>query len=349
MIAADNQRHLATYGVIEHLRPIPQADAIEVGSVRGWNVVVKKGEYHDGEPVVFIEPDAALPVDRPAFAFLAARSVKKLEQGEYHVLRTVRLRGQVSQGIVFRPDELRAAGEVLPEDGAGLDQALGILLYEPPQVASIPGAVGPWPFPWLRRTDAERVQNLTDEFLGALVAEDWLATEKVDGTSLTYVLDADRLRVCGRNFELSMEDPASTPVRLAAELKLAELMAELRLSAIQGELYGEGINGNRLKVRGHRLAVFNAWRREGPETVNCFAEVIAADAFPLAPVLAGWVRPTTIETAIAQVDRLKSVINPAVLAEGVVWHHRGGQGFAELDWRDLFKAVNPSYLIKHGL
>ena len=44
-----SERKLATVERIVAIGPIPDADAIEVATVRGWKVVVKKGEFQVGE------------------------------------------------------------------------------------------------------------------------------------------------------------------------------------------------------------------------------------------------------------------------------------------------------------
>ncbi|MDR0959946.1 MAG: RNA ligase (ATP) [Propionibacteriaceae bacterium] len=348
----NDARVLATVGTIEKLRPIPDADTIEVGTVRGWDVVVKKGEYHDGDPVVYIEPDAALPLDNPVFSFLGARSSKKIDDGDYHVLRTARLRGQVSQGIVFPAatfaDAIAATQEEGSGSGASLDELLGIILYEPPQPIANANLKGPWPIAWLRKTDAERVQNISDDFLVRVDDGLWIPTEKIDGSSITYWLDGDDLRVCSRNYELKTDDLGATPVAVAAHYDLIALMRRNGFDAIQGELYGDNVNGNRLKAHGHHVAVFAAWSLEDGRARSRFAD-LAESGLPLAPVIEGLPFPTTVTQALEQADGMKSLVNPKVLAEGIVWHRVDGAGYEETDYRDVWKAVSPRYLIKHGL
>ena len=84
-------RHLATIREIASLRPIAGADRIEVAQVDGWECVVQKGEFHAGEHIVYIEVDSIVP-ERPEFEFLRDRKFR---------VRTIKLRGQVSQGLVL--------------------------------------------------------------------------------------------------------------------------------------------------------------------------------------------------------------------------------------------------------
>src|SRR6056297_506501 len=84
-------RKLASIQKIRSLDPIEGADAIERATVLGWQLVVKKGEFKPGDLAVYCEIDSLMP-ERPEFEFLKPRKMR---------IRTVRLRGQVSQGICF--------------------------------------------------------------------------------------------------------------------------------------------------------------------------------------------------------------------------------------------------------
>ena len=101
-------RTIASIQRITSLTPINGADAIECAHVLGWDVVVKKGEFQPGDRVVYVEIDSLLP-ERPEFEFLRKacfkpaildRDGKELLRAGFRV-RTVKLRGQVSQGICF--------------------------------------------------------------------------------------------------------------------------------------------------------------------------------------------------------------------------------------------------------
>jgi hypothetical protein len=84
-------RKLCTIQFIKDLVAIPQADNIQKATILGWEVVVKKGEFKVTDPCVFCEIDSIMP-DLPEFEFL--------RQSKFRI-RTIRLRGQVSQGIAF--------------------------------------------------------------------------------------------------------------------------------------------------------------------------------------------------------------------------------------------------------
>lgn len=87
----DDNRALAHIEVITDLRPIDGADKIEVAQVLGWECVVQKGEFKVGQPVIYVEVDSVMP-EKPEFEFLRDRKFR---------IRTIKLRGQVSQGLLL--------------------------------------------------------------------------------------------------------------------------------------------------------------------------------------------------------------------------------------------------------
>ena len=94
-------RKLASIQRIWNLEPIPDADRLELASVEGWKVVVNKGQFHPGELAVYFEIDSFLPVDE-RFEFLRKTSYKKTDiMGEGFKLRTLKLRGVFSQGLLL--------------------------------------------------------------------------------------------------------------------------------------------------------------------------------------------------------------------------------------------------------
>lgn len=174
-----NDRKLATVETVASLAPIEGADRIEVAGIRGWKVVVGKNQFAIGEQVIYFEVDACLPLDDPRFTKFGERSTKTLPSGrDVHVLRTIKLRGQVSQGLVMGLGELGLSDDLTVGDD--LTDALGIVKWMP-SVEGIADAVGSFTTQFADKTDSERVQNLSDDILAELAQYDWQATEKVDG------------------------------------------------------------------------------------------------------------------------------------------------------------------------
>lgn len=337
-------RKLVTLATISAIVPM-DADAIIGYKVRGWIVVDSKDKYAVGDTVIYIEPDAALPTSVPEFEFLASRSQKRVlnpknEEVNVHVLRTVKLRGQISQGLILPLSFGLTADSTQEEINAKFDE-LGVFKYEPP--LPIGGAQAIAAFPgFIRKTDSERVQNISDGFLQSLNPSEWVATEKIDGTSSTFWKRDGVLHAAGRNWELSL-DGSHAHAQIAKKYELFERIPNNAM--IQAEIFGEGIQGNPLRIKGLRLAVFSHALLEPTEVTSEILEFEAWVKENSAPML-DFEFPTTVELALTQVNGMKSTFNSQALSEGVVWWNINGKVYSELGDRPNFKAINNRFLEK---
>jgi hypothetical protein len=147
-----------------------------VASVKGWKVVVKKDDYKVGDLAVYYEIDSFLPI-RPQFEFLRKSSFKRIGSIEGFRLKTIKLRGQLSQGLLTPiPD-----GILDPKEGDDLTEALDIVKYEPPIPAQLAGKIkGTFPS-FIPKTDEIRIQNFETDVGFVPVGERVYVTEKLDG------------------------------------------------------------------------------------------------------------------------------------------------------------------------
>ena len=253
-------RKLATIRRIDTLRPIPDADAIECAVVGGWTCVVKKGEYAAGDLAVYCEIDSWIPHE--IAPFLSKGNFPRVyNEVKGERLRTVKLRGQLSQGLllpfaIMKPFFV----DTLFTEGADVSDFLGITKYEAPIPAQLAGEVkGMFPG-WIQKTDQERVQNLTEEFVHWLKEQHtWEVTEKLDGSSMTVYLRDGEFGVCSRNLELKPSETNSLwKVAVCNDLELKLRRANRNL-ALQGELIGEGIQGNPYKIKGQDFFLFDIY------------------------------------------------------------------------------------------
>ena len=337
------ERKMVTVEEVVDVQPVPNADALDLVTVRGWNVVVKRDEMALGDKVLYFELDSFLPISDKRFAFLAPRGTRKvLVEGEElsgHVLRTVRLRGQVSQGLVLPVEDFPEVAQCgIGEDVSSL---IGVFKYEKPIPSSITGRTeGAFPLEFAPKTDAERVQNLARNF-DMLKGHEWIASEKVDGSSTTIINDGGNIRICSRNWEQKVDE--DLPAFIAAQRQgIIEAMEPGMV--VQAEIAGPGIQQNRLGLTDITLFVFNVLkdykylpRAEWPDDLQ-------KNAVPIYPLDF----PESVSEAVAQVDGIKSRINPQRLAEGVVWHTVDGTTFQCLGMRDGFKAISNKFLLKSG-
>ena len=342
--AQEHDRTLATLEYITALTPIEGADAIESATVRGWNVVVKKGEFAVGDPVIYFEIDSLLPLADERFAFLAPRGEKTVDGTRGHVLKTIRLRGTYSQGLVLPAALFPEVDECL--DGITFAGRLGVTKYEEPVPAEMEGkAAGPFPRDFAPKTTVERAQNLTNVW-DVLHRLPFIATEKIDGTSTTFINDGGRLRVAGRNWEYT--EPASpgeetVPWRIAREYRILDKLPEGW--AVQGEIYGAGVAPkNRLKINGKRFAAFNVLDHGVPVPRGAWPFGIGLMSAPVLKLRL----PATVAEAVEQANGLESVITRGVQAEGIVWHSAAGASIPELGGRTAFKVINNKWLLKNS-
>jgi len=341
------ERKLATIRKISELRGIEGADKIELAIVDGWQVVVAKDVEHKvGNKVVYCEIDSFLPI-RDEFEFLRKSSYKKMGDQEGFRLKTIKLRGQVSQGLILPIDVLPltqfASAYDLPE-GMDVTEMLGIVKYEPPIPAELAGKVkGGFPS-FLHKTDEERVQNLVKEY-GEWKYQSkhkFYVTEKLDGSSATYYINNGEFGVCSRNLEL-LETEGNTFWKVARELDLENKMKSLGKNiCFQGELIGEGIQGNPYKIKGQTVRFYTGFdidKRERIPFVN-FAVTLQDLSLDIVPVLNeeyGFMLPETVEDMLKYAEG-KSVLNANTEREGVV--------VRSMDGTISFKAISNKFLLE---
>jgi RNA ligase (TIGR02306 family) len=328
-------RALATIDTITAVERHPDADRLDIATVRGWNCVVARDEFQAGEPVIFIEPDAFLSETEERWSFLMPRGVKTAPDGQRgHVLRTAKLRGVLSQGLVLKPD---AWPEVAGLSGDVTD-ALPLRLWEP-MVPVTSDIIGPFPS-GISKTDEERIQNIAEErWRGFFEAHSVQVTVKLDGSSCTAFLTEDDIGVAGRNWELS---PACSTYKMVAESdSVAFLTNDIY---VQGELVGPGVQGNRLKLPKPQFRPFTVGEMgtNGRLHPDWWPATARAQMVPVLPEMVDVLRGTTIPEAIAAIDGLRAAPNTQVLSEGVVIRSYDYTGRVI----DSVKIINNAYLLK---
>jgi RNA ligase (TIGR02306 family) len=345
-------RKLARIVRIDSVTPIVGADAIECAHVGGWSVVIKKHEYQAGDSAVYFEIDSFLPEGNPAWQFLVDKSSRNYLGARGHVLRSIKLRGQVSQGFLLQLDVLREAGvqsESLLID-RDVSAQLGVLKYEAPVPASLAG-VARGPFPWrVPKTDQERIQNM-DAQLAEWSCDPhltWEVTEKLEGSSCTFAWLYGELHVCSRNLDL-LETEDNTLWKVAKELLIAEKCAAqfaYRNLALQGEIVGFGIQANIYSMRAQKFFLFDIYDVDQSRFLSPSERQIVANALALeqVPILeSAFQLPADIsrlqtDALIAQADGV-SALQAVQLREGLV--------FKANEKSLSFKIVSNKYLLQN--
>ena len=345
------ERKLATIRKIKEINPIEGADAIELAVVDGWQVVVAKNVGHQvGDLVVYCEIDSFLPIE-PEFEFLRKSSYKKMGDQEGFRLKTIKLRGQISQGLILPysviPIAQFATAADLPE-GMDVSEMLGIVKYEPPIPAQLAGKVkGSFPS-FLRKTDEERIQNLEKEYTEWTLSSkhQFYATEKLDGSSFTCYIKNGEFGVCSRNMDL-LETEDNTFWAVARKLDLENKLRSFGKNiCFQGEMVGSGIQGNHYNMKDQTVFFYNIFIIDEREYVGYdeFRNMLFDLDLACVPVLSyPFNFPADSVVALPTVSALlrsaegKSVLNDKVEREGLV--------IRSMDRTISFKAISNKFLL----
>jgi RNA ligase (TIGR02306 family) len=346
-------RKLATIQVVAELNPIVGADRIETASILGWKVVVKKGEFKVGDKCVYFEIDSLLPnVEWSKF-------LDKKGDGKPIRLKTVRLKGQVSQGLALPLNVFSGGPEAGSPVGYDVTDLLKVEKYEPYIPANLRGvAKGGFPS-FLHKTDELRIQAYPDvinEFKG----KDVVVTLKMDGTSFTSYRRGNEVGVCSRNLEL-VENPDNAYWKIVLDKGLKEKMLDVGRDlscsvdfAFQAELCGPGIQGNRMGLKEIDLFLFNAFdigrdKYLGNHNLKLWADVLGVRTVPV--VYVGPWKWETVEELLAFADEQNydnhSSGNDSP-AEGVVIRPLHEVFSPTLGGRLSIKAISNRYLMKYG-
>lgn len=336
---SEDSRALATVDVVSAVTNHPNADRLDVVQVRGWQCVTGRDQFKVGDAVVYCEIDSALPLFDDRFAFLGERKTRTIRVGsadrQVHPLKTIKLRGQLSQGLVFALSDFPELA--MRSTGTDVTSLLNIVKYEPNAGKSGQrdrGFMVQYKLPrFIPKTDAERVQNL-GVYQWPADWSHWTPTEKVDGTSTTYFYDFenDYRGTCSRNLMLLSGskdwNDGNDQVRWGENIQIHELLLEWaekmesmpRVITVQGELAGPGWQGNPLDLPELRYFVFRVMV-DGEDVPS---EMWPSEIFEMAaPIIVEAIDPVNSADALHFAEGYRSQINPDRVPEGVVWRYEG--------------------------
>ena len=340
-------RKLASIRRIDSLTPIDGADKIELATVGGWKVVCQKGLYNEGDLAVYFEIDSWIP--HTIAPFLSKGQYPRVFEGvEGERLKTIKLRGQLSQGLLMPLDEACKNIESQLFEGLDVTVPLGVLKWEKAVPAQLAG-VCKGNFPSLiPKTDQERAQNLVKEIVAANEAGiQFEITEKLEGSSMTVYRIKGEFGVCSRNLDLK-EDPNNSfwATAIADDINAQMMSIDPYWDwAIQGELIGPGVQGNIYNLPKLEFRVFDVYDIQmgaymKPEARRRLIETIGLKHVPVIAHTASLYDTLGI-TDIPQL--LKFAEGKSVM--GVVDTEREGVVFKEVNGGMTFKAISNAYLL----
>ena len=355
-------RKLASVRRIEAIDVIEGADNIVCATVDGWKLVTQKSNnFAPGDLVVYFEIDSFLPAIEK-FEFLRKSSLKVMDGVEGFRLRTIKLRGQISQGLILPMSEFFGHDEngwyqlvsyCYPEftrvydidEGFDLTNPLGVKKWEAPLHPSLAGkARGNFP-EFIRKTDQDRIQNVFKYLRRHKDVTSYEVTLKLDGSSMTAYSKSGYVGVCSRNLDLTETDDNAF-WKVARKTKLVEaLEAYGKNIAVQGELMGPGVQGNRENLKELELYVFDVYDIDAGEyldPVNRMRVILDLQSCGSTIKNAPIVCCTDLSIFESVEDYLEYADRHSIshaIAEGVVFKSMDGK-------RHSFKVINNKFLLK---
>lgn len=261
-VASGDCRPLATVVVVRKVLPVPGADMICLAEINGWQCVIKKDEFAEGDLAIYYSIDSVPDFSDPNFDVVKRRGGR---------IKTIRLRGVLSQGMLSPLSWLQSRGHDPTglREGDDVTEKMGVTKYisEEEMDQYFPDGIGKaidenrLPFPSeVPKTDETRLQD-RPQFLGYLADRNIVITRKEDGCSATFMWKQGVFSICGRNFSYLAPTPTCRYYYLIAnKLRMEEAMRGVgRDLAIQGEIVGPKINGNRMRLEEYHFKVFNVF------------------------------------------------------------------------------------------
>ena len=345
-------RKLASIQRIWKIEPIEDADRIELAHVLGWQCVVNKGQFRAMDPAVYFEVDSFLPV-APQFEFMRASSYRKSDiMGEGFKLRTLKFRGQISQGLLLPLSDFPE----IPEDadiGTDVTDLLGVRKWEIEERATTGGTViGTLPYD-IPHTDETRVQaepGLIQAFAGL----EYYISTKMDGSSHSVGIDRDGFHVTGHNYEYKDDGKSDFFEYIKAiglEEKVTDFAKDCGLTelTLQGEFCAPGIQNNRLKLTRPAWYVFTVrenGKRDGLQRMQEVCAALGLETVPIEEI--GEDLPSKYPTVEALLDRADGSYPKGGRKEGIVIRPTEPV-FSPLISASLsMKVVSNKYLLKNG-
>lgn len=356
----NEDRKLATIKEIGRIYPIEGKDKIVLAEIDGWHVIVRKDDFQTGTKCVYCEIDSVLP-EKPEFEFLRSKKFR---------IRTMRMAGVISEGICFPLSILPVKNDGSEYDiGEDVTDLIGIKHYEEddqPECDHVADkkhkswmmrfkwyrnlvapkkTKGGFPTKYVQKTDEIRIQNCPWVLDGKT---EWVATEKIDGQSGTFLLIRHKFLfwkryeyiVCSRNMRLKSKDNSSywkVSDKYNIQGALMNMIGDRDWIAIQGECVGPKIQKNKYNLTECDFYVFNLLYPTGRVDSESAANLVKTRGFNFVPIVdKSVVLPTSVEEVLAYAHGMSQIAD--TWREGIVFRSKDG--------KRSFKAVDPEFLMR---
>ncbi|EFA81999.1 hypothetical protein PPL_05234 [Heterostelium album PN500] len=347
-----SDRVLAYVEKIVSLEPIAGADVIEIATVLGWKVIVKKGLYAVGDLVVYVEIDSILP---PWPYFIN----DKLDKCNFRI-KTIKLRGQISQGYCIPIKELlnhpnKKLTPVYCVDGQVESGLKSIRRLSDPVLQN-----GDFDYSLEIKSnmteliDQPRIQNLP-LYPTTYAHVEFEVTEKLEGSSVTVYHYKGVNGTCSRNFELNFENcQKQSEIKdvLVDKMKLYDRLDKLNLNiALQGEFIGPKVQGNIYGILELCWRCFDIWMIDQNRYATHAERVDIMEKLGLpwsdygVPYLGTYkLEGKTLKDILEMANGFSQLkgSKPKVLREGIVFKSTTVENNSII----TFKAISNQYLLK---
>lgn len=350
---------------IDSVEKHPNADRLEIAQVMGWQCIVAKDSFKSGDLCLYIPIDSLLPTSLEEDIF--GNSKIKLNN---HRVKTIKLRGIISQGIAIKPE---TAGIYVYKEGEDVTTKLGITKYEPPtKLPSIYGICNKIKKKYInsnfqKYTDIENIKNhpkvfvegdtvyISEKLHGSSVRVGWVKNEpntwwkKIK--KFFGLLDAYEFIVGSRNVQLTYGNKDKVFFKENVYTKIAkqyDLKNKLKNGDIlYGEIVGDGIQKDffygcqkgEIKLFAYDLMVDGVWLNYKDFIIKCYEKNI-----PVVPFL--YTGPYSKEI-VGTLTKGASTLCPEVqpIREGCVIKSVE-EKISPYIGRKILKSINPEYLLK---
>ncbi len=346
-------RKLGSIQKIKKIEKIKGADNIELVTILGWEVIIKKDEFKVGDLCVYIEIDSMLP-EKPEFEFLRPKKfqIKTFKLGKF---------GVVSQGIAFPISILPKKQYKIDED---VTDIIGIKKYDPEKAKELKLKKKKNPiikflyrfklfrhimskfkskesFPsFIPKTDETRLQSIPR----VLHSDDmYYVTEKLDGQSGTISKNKGKHYVCSRNLWLKKNNDSSY-WKMYKKYNLKDKLNRLnRNIAIQGEIIGPKIQKNKYNLKELDFYVFLIYNIDTRQYLNLTEMISLCKKLGLKMV-------PIINDNFKLKSTVKEMVEMSKGSSKLYNTKREGLVFRSTTYgHKSFKAINPDFLLKHKI
>lgn len=275
------------------------ADALEMASLAGkdYSFVVGRGDFTTGDLVVYFPIDSALP----EWICDTLHLTGKLAGSERNRVKTIRLRGNISQGIVCKPSDLAPAinGNNGYTVGDDLTELLGVTKYEPPVVPSQFGDLKPLPG-YVSKYDVENAQSYVQIIETFLMDQPCFITEKLEGSHWSATLyTSDEIIVSQRNFQIiPVERGEHDWYKVLRTQGFGDILKQMKAHlddiskepinalTLRGEMLGPGVQANYYQLKEHEVRIFEIEINGDPVNSTEFLKLAEQFKLPTVPILA---------------------------------------------------------------